>query len=66
MGGVSGDALRSVGGDGVAEVEVFGDVGGGQDDGPAEPAIGRPDGGRPVLAQSGDGPTVAVPYPRRP
>ena len=56
-------SLGSMGGDGVAEVEVFGHVVGGQDDSATEPAADRADADRPVRVNAGDGPAVAVADP---
>ena len=61
MGGVDRAALGPVSGGGVAELDVGGDVVGGQDDG-AVPAV-APDGHRAVGVGGGDGPAVPVLHP---
>lgn len=61
--GVGGGALGAVGGDCVAEVDVFGDVGGWEEDAAAEPVSGLADDEGGVVADVGDGPEVAVAYP---
>ncbi len=60
---VGRDALRSVGGDCVAEINMFGHVRGWEEDAAAEPAsmLAGLDGS--VVADGGDGPDVAVAHP---
>ena len=59
MRGVGRDALRAVGGDRVAEIDMLGHVRGREDDTAAEPAPtpASPDGS--VVADGGAGPVVA-------
>src|SRR5699024_8962582 len=61
--GVCGDALCPVRRHRVAEVDMLAYVGGRQDDGPAVSPARSADGDRPVVADSGDGPTFAVADP---
>lgn len=61
--GVDGDALRSVGGDRITQIDMIGHIRGREDDGAAEPAAGPADRDRPVVADAGDGPGVTVAYP---
>ena len=66
VGGVGGDALGAVSGDGVAEVDVLGHGVGGQGDAVAEPCAGWADRDRPIAAHGGDGPGLAVADPAVP
>ncbi len=60
---VDGDALGAVGGDGVAEFEVLGCVGGWEHDCPAPFVARAAHGQEPVAADVGHCPSVAVTYP---
>src|SRR5699024_10639883 len=61
--GGCGDARRRVRRPRVAEADMLAYVGGRQDDGPAVSPARSADGDRPVVADSGDGPTFAVADP---
>ena len=61
--GVDGQALGAVGGDGVAEVDVLGDVVGGQHDAGPESSAGAAHLDGPVAADVDDRPAVAVADP---